>query len=908
MARSVLRGMGVTLGVWLLSTAGCGGGSDSKRGLSEGCVSNSDCAGSLVCSFGHCHQPCNATKDCPTGARCVKATDGSNACQLPQEAKCKYNSDCNVPLVCASDGECRNQCQQDRDCITGQVCTTTQVCAEPTEVDAQKNLVGAGGSSGAGGQGGQAGAADSGGFAQNGGVAGGGASGGKATAGVAGYQATGGAALAGQGGNTAGGGLPGGSSSGGAFAGGGTTTAGNAAIGGNPTGGSSVPGGTSAGGSPDTGGTAGQGGKAQAGTAGSGGVGGVSGGSPSTGGLAGGAPGSGGATGAGGGVMGGNPSVGGGGPGGGTTGPGGTATAGGGYGGTAANGGTGGSGGAPQPGAVWYVDSASAGGDGKSWSTAFATLQAALTNSLLRPGHQIWIAKGTHTPAASGGNRTTYFYLMNGVALYGGFHGTEVTLADRDNPVDPSLTVLSGDLAANDGFDTSGNPTNRTDNTYHVVVGASNAVLDGLTISGGNANGSATEQQQGGGMYNLTCDGLRLSNVRFVSNIASGSGAGLYNAAGSYTTEQLVNVVFVKNRAGSEGGGLYNSSGNATLRDVTFASNSAAVGGGMTNASGAPLITRVMFVANSASSGSAGGLHVAGGNPNLTNVTFGGNVVTNGNNPTYGGGIDVTGGAPVLANVTFVGNIANDVNANGTPACGGGIALRGGNSVLIDVTLSGNWTNVLGGGGICHTAGSPKVTNGVIWGNYTGASINETRGTGFTFSRSNMHTCGGSTAWSTTCGTDGGGNVDTSSSPFATYRAPSGSWTAVPAYSANRLQTTFTNTLAPWVAGELVGMFIRPDASQPQRLPIVANTATTLTVWGDAASTAASGTMYYIYDVRLATGSACIDTGDNSALPTDVGDVNGNGDTTEVLPWDLDNRPRVVNATVDMGAYEYQGG
>ena len=555
------------------------------------------------------------------------------------------------------------------------------------------------------------------------------------------------------------------------------------------------------------------------------------------------------------------------------------------------------------PGGVWYVDQSSAGGDGRSWATAFATLQAALTNSLLRPGDQIWIAQGTYTPAASGGSRTTYFYLMNGVAIYGGFHGTETALADRDNPVDPSLTVLSADLGANDAVDANGAPTNRSDNSYHVVVGASNAVLDGLTITGGNANGSTTEQQQGGGMYNLLCDGLRLAHMRFVSNLATGSGGGLYNAAGSYTTEEIVDVVFAKNQAGSEGGGVFNSSGNAILTDVTLASNQAAVGGGMTNSSGSPVITHAMFVSNAAAA-HGGGLHVAGGNPNLTDATFAGNVVTIVNQNSYGGGVYVTAGAPVLTNVTFVGNVVNDVYGNGTAARGSGIALCGGNSVLTNVTLSGNWTNSAGGG-IFRSAGSPKFTNAVIWGNYGGSSVVEISGTGVTFSHSDVHGCGGSSAWTTTCGTDGGGNVDTAATPFAAYRAPSGTWSAVPVYSANRLQTTFTNTLAPWVAGELVGMFVQPDTSKPQRFPIAANTATTLTVWGDAASTAASGTMYSLYDVRLAAGSECIDGGDNAALPADASDLDADGDVTESIPLDLDGRSRVVNGTVDMGAYEH---
>jgi hypothetical protein len=65
-------------------------------------------------------------------------------------------------------------------------------------------------------------------------------------------------------------------------------------------------------------------------------------------------------------------------------------------------------------------------------------------------------------------------------------------------------------------------------------------------------------------------------------------------------------------------------------------------------------------------------------------------------------------------------------------------------------------------------------------------------------------------------------------------------------------------------------------------------------------------------DYSLTSGSPCIDTGDNSLLPDDVADLDGDGDTDEPLPLDLAGDPRVTDgdgdstATVDMGAYEYQ--
>ncbi|MBN1612155.1 MAG: hypothetical protein JW940_36325 [Polyangiaceae bacterium] len=931
-----------TLGIALAPAAGCGS-DEHKKQLSDGCVQNSDCEGSLVCSFGHCHQQCETTKDCPSGGRCIEVAAGEYVCQLPSEKGCEYDSDCDDPLVCAADGECRNECQADRDCVTGQVCTTSKVCAEPGEVGADDDLLGAGGAgaeggASAGGKGGKtgsggtnarsdssnagtgeagmegtdetaggpglAGASGSEGGAESGGTDNGEGFGGSSSLAGSGGEPTDLAGAGGWGGESGAagsqsestGGRTGGSrgGTGGTSSGtGGSNSTGGKTTGGTGGGTEAMSGGTGGDTGGTTGGTGGSSGGASGGTgASTGGTGGDTGGTTGgTGGSSGGA--SGGTGGSTGGTSGGT-----GGSSGGTSG---------GSGGSSATGGgpTGGTGGGgPTPGSIWYVDQNSAGGDGTSWATAFATLQEALTNYLLWPDDQIWIAQGTYTPAASGGSRTTYFYLTNGVALYGGFHGTEATLADRDDPVDPSLTVLSGDLDANDGFDTSGNPTNRDENTYHVVVGATDAVLDGLTITGGNANGSAAEQQQGGGLYNLACDGLRVANVRFVSNTASGAGGGLYNAAGSYTTEELVEVIFARNRAGSQGGGLYNASGNATLTGVTFVDNQATYGGGgMSNPSGDPVITRAVFVGNATSSnGGGGGLYVSGGSPKLTDVTFGGNHADFPNgSPAYGGGMFIAGGAPQLVNTTFVGNMAT-----GLYVYGGGIGVSAGNPMLTNVTVFGNTAagSTSYGGGVRASGGSPKLVNALIWGNYVGSTISEISGSGMTFSHSNVHTCGGSAAWNTGCGTDDGGNIDTATTPFAAYRAPSGSWTEDPVYSAATLQTTFTNALAPWAPGELVGMFIQPDTGKSVRLPIIANTTHTLTVWSDAASTAASGTMYYIYDVRLAAGSECVDHGDNAALPADSSDLDADGNLTEAIPLDLDGRPRVINDTVDMGAYE----
>jgi hypothetical protein len=64
-------------------------------------------------------------------------------------------------------------------------------------------------------------------------------------------------------------------------------------------------------------------------------------------------------------------------------------------------------------------------------------------------------------------------------------------------------------------------------------------------------------------------------------------------------------------------------------------------------------------------------------------------------------------------------------------------------------------------------------------------------------------------------------------------------------------------------------------------------------------------------DYSLRPNSPCIDAGDNDSVPEDTTDLDGDGNTTEPIPWDLAGNRRIVDgnndgrAVVDMGAYEY---
>ena len=57
-------------------------------------------------------------------------------------------------------------------------------------------------------------------------------------------------------------------------------------------------------------------------------------------------------------------------------------------------------------------------------------------------------------------------------------------------------------------------------------------------------------------------------------------------------------------------------------------------------------------------------------------------------------------------------------------------------------------------------------------------------------------------------------------------------------------------------------------------------------------------------DLRLLLGSPAINAGNNALLPADATDLDADGQTAEPLPVDFSGRTRVLNGTVDIGAFE----
>jgi len=338
-----------------------------------------------------------------------------------------------------------------------------------------------------------------------------------------------------------------------------------------------------------------------------------------------------------------------------------------------------------------YVDTIR-NGDGSSWANAYKYLQDALSAAI--SGDEIRVAEGIYTPdrnlANPGGSglRTATFGLKIGVGIYGGFPTGGCAWGDRDPNV--HKTILSGDI---------GMPYVNTDNSYHVVTGSYTnltAVLDGFTITAGNANGISYSDYHGGGMYNYygspTVKNCTFSLNTVISPNAWTSGAGMYN---------------------------YNSS-SPTVSNCTFSQNTVVSdgawsgGGGMSNGwFSSPTVSKCTFNANTVISekeewtGGAGMCNYYYSNSIVTDCNFNENTVISMSHLSGGGGIENYSSNTTIINCRFSGNSANN---------GGGIVNVLGFPTITDCMIIGNAAN-LSGGGVTNLNCSSTLSNCEFVGN-----------------------------------------------------------------------------------------------------------------------------------------------------------------------------------------------
>ncbi|MCG8407426.1 MAG: hypothetical protein MI923_19680 [Phycisphaerales bacterium] len=565
---------------------------------------------------------------------------------------------------------------------------------------------------------------------------------------------------------------------------------------------------------------------------------------------------------------------------------------------------------------IIYVDSdAAAGADnGTSWTDAFLSLQDALAAAV--DGDVIRVASGTYRPD-QGVNQTLdhpneTFQLENGVSILGGYAGVgEPNPDDRDVVV--YETILTGEIGTG----------SVTDNSTHVITGSSvhtSARLDGFTIVNSadsgmhNDAGSPTvvdctfrqnRGSPGGAVNNENGSSPLFQECTFRQHVNASRGGAVYNLDSSPMFE---NCLFEDNSSTLQGGAIYNT-GNSdpTFADCTFRANHSVRGGAITNSRASCTLLNCDFIDNQTSGFGAAIYNdrvrdqFSGQVPLIRACTFIGNIA---DGSTGGGaGVYSSRSHPLIDDCMFIGNRAGPNGS--TLAPGGAIQNSDSNAIVMNCAFIGN-TASSRGGAIGSFSGSPSFVNCLFSGNRVEANLTDRDGGG-------LHIVSG-TALVLNC---------TFSENNATNNG-GGLW--ISSADSTVSNCIFWNNADLGGTDESAQIFI--DGSSPSLGFLCVQGLSSLTGAGhtglDPLFRDADGVDDIVGteddDLRLQPGSPCIDAGDNTAVPPDAFDLDGDTDTVEPIPFDATGdlrfrddpdtadtgNPDGVNSLIDMGAHEFR--
>lgn len=344
----------------------------------------------------------------------------------------------------------------------------------------------------------------------------------------------------------------------------------------------------------------------------------------------------------------------------------------------------------------YVMETAQGSGDGTSWANASGDLQKMIDElaTIDAPG-EVWVAAGTYRPTTQiieGVQYAASFRMRDGINVYGGFAGGEISKAERDKGTMPWIysneTVLMGADYDDNSAEWIENSSqwNVISSTRHVVWFAPmsgevkfkyTTVLDGVTIKGGAANGGegladfATDK--GGGVY-MGLNAI-LQNCIVTENTAKGDGGGVYaNGDGADASSanakggRVVGCLIYNNSSVEDGGGVFVKNAGLVLRSM-ITNNSATNGAGVyldKNAENHPeyLILSTSVVSNNTATGN-GAVYCNESGVLLQNTIVNNNcpstVDASNPNSSQTGGLYINKYAYVINSILW-NNLINDLN------------------------------------------------------------------------------------------------------------------------------------------------------------------------------------------------------------------------------------------------------
>ena len=451
------------------------------------------------------------------------------------------------------------------------------------------------------------------------------------------------------------------------------------------------------------------------------------------------------------------------------------------------------------------------------------------------------------------------------IELQGG--ATYTLTLDSGDPSDNHLDIEQGNVTIRSTgneraiIDASGleNP----DIVLH-ILGDANVSLKNLTFTGGVAEGNDEIEglQSGGGLFISDRSTVTVTNSLITGNSAA-NGGGIF--ADRETTVTILDSEINNNQADVNGGGILSSSGNLTIRNSEINGNSVAgnnpdnssngKGGGIAIFAGKADIVETTVAENSSFS-SGGGITI----DTDREVNIYSSTIRNNASGSVGGGIEVITAFDFDPTIRIVDSTISGNTANSS---GGGVytasvfADFSQENILVQISNSTIANNIadfdgddLGDGGGIHAVEDDliAVDNSIIAGNF-----------------------------------DSGGDVASDVSGFGF------SSLTIDVLTTKRIIGDGNN-----IIGTLDADGVEGSIGTGSDLLGVDPLLTSLEDNGE-------GRLIH----KLQADSTAIDAGNNELVTADVVDLDGDGNTEERVPLNSAGDNRIVNDTVDIGAFEF---